>query len=62
VPLVGVADNQDWSVESVKFRVPVPVLVTLRFAEAGFAPPWIAAKLRLVGEIERAGEPVAAKP
>jgi hypothetical protein len=59
VPLVGVADSHDWSVESVKLRVPLPVFVMLRFAEAGFAPPWMAEKLRLDGEIERMGDPEA---
>jgi hypothetical protein len=59
---VGVADSQDSSVESVKLRVPVPVFVTLKLAEAGFAPPCMAVKLRLEEEIERTGELAAGRP
>jgi hypothetical protein len=44
----------------VKLRVPVPVFATLKFAAVGLAPPWIAAKLKVEGEIERIGEPLEA--
>jgi hypothetical protein len=46
----------------MKVRVPVPVFVTLKFAGAGFAPPWMAPKLRLEGEIERTAELAPGKP
>jgi hypothetical protein len=49
-------------VESVKVKVPVPVLVTLKFAAVGFAAPWIAVKLKVEGEIERTGDPAADRP
>jgi hypothetical protein len=55
-----VTDNQDWSVESVKLSVPVPVFVTLRFEAAGFVPPCVAEKLRVEGEIARTGAAVTA--
>jgi hypothetical protein len=57
-----VAVNHASSVDTVKLRLPVPVLVTLKFAEAGFAPPCTAEKLKLAGEIESTGALVAGKP
>jgi hypothetical protein len=36
--------------------VPPPELLTVTFWAAGFAPPAVAVKLRLVGESEMAGE------
>ena len=48
--------------DTAKLSVPVPVFVMLKFAEAGFAPPSVAEKLRVDGEIERTGEPDAGRP
>lgn len=36
------------------------MFVTLRLAAVGLAPPWIAAKLKVDGEIERIGDPLEA--
>lgn len=62
VPPVGVADNQVASAESVNVNVPVPVFATLKLAGDGFAPPWMAAKLKVDGVTERIGEPVPKTP
>ena len=49
VPLVGLSVNQVASSLAVQFSVPLPVLVILSVWFAGFAPPTVAVKLRLVG-------------
>ena len=41
--------------ETLKLRVPEPVLVTLKFAVGGFGPGWVPEKLMLDGEIESTG-------
>jgi len=44
-PLVGDTVSQEESEEAVNAGVPVPVVVTLRLAGAGFAPPCGAVKV-----------------
>ncbi len=56
VPLVGVTESHDESLEAVNASVPSPILETLTEAGEGFTPlPCVAEKERLVCESEREG-------
>jgi len=49
VPVVGLSVNHAALSLTDQFNVPVPVLLILRAWLAGFAPPAVAVKLKLVG-------------
>ena len=55
VPAGELSDNQAALSLAVQLKVPPPVLLMLRVCAAGFAPPWVAAKDRLVGLAPMAG-------
>ena len=55
VPLDGLTESHDADSASVKLRVPPPVLVTSKVCAAGFAPPSVAVKDRLLFETASAG-------
>ncbi len=48
-PLSGMQLSQGWSVATVKFSDPPPVLVTLTFCDAGLAPACVGAKVIVPG-------------
>jgi hypothetical protein len=55
VPEAGLTVNQAALSLAVQVKVPPPVLLTLTVWVAGLAPPWVAAKARLVGLAPIAG-------
>ena len=55
VPELGLRINHAVLSLALQFNVPPPVLLRLRVCAAGFAPPWVAAKDRLVGLAPIAG-------
>jgi hypothetical protein len=55
VPVLELKVNQAALSLALQFNVPPPVLLMLRVCVAGFAPPWVAAKARLVGLMPMAG-------
>jgi hypothetical protein len=55
VPVLELRVNQAALSLALQFNVPPPVLLMLRVCVAGFAPPWVAVKARLVGLKFRAG-------
>ena len=55
VPDAGETVNQVALSLADQLKVPPPVLLMLTVWAAGLAPPWVAAKERLVGLVPRAG-------
>ena len=52
-PEVGLSVSQLWLLAAVQLRLPPPLLVMLRDWFEGFAPPWVAVKVKAVGERKR---------